>query len=191
MRRILIDNEKIDMQICKEDALNILDRIIGFINNCDNKTSIILGIVGVMLSIIFTSNSVNELQSIIRIAIRSSNYIYLILLVLFIICLVCGIFYLVFSLFARTNCSSLNQKCLDLNSKLFFHHISNNNSFKEYKEKVLKCSKDEFINEIISQIYINSKICSKKYNYYNRGLILISVSFIGFALVWLIGTIIY
>ncbi len=184
----------IDKKICKEDAFNVLDRIIGFINTCDNKTSIILGIIGVMLSIFFTSDSIKELQIIIISALESSkfkDYIYLFFLVLFSICLGYGIFKLISSLFARINGLDIKEESLDLDSKIFFRHIAKNNSYKEYKQKMTKCSQEKFVNDIISQIYINSKICSKKYNDYNQGLIIISLGFVGFILTLFIGSIIY
>ncbi len=184
----------IDRKINKDDALNILDRIIGFVNSCDNKASIILGIVGVMLSIIFASDSIKELKNIIKSVLQSSNFIdyfYLFFLVLFSICLGYGIFKLVLSLFARTNSLNMNHELLDLDSKLYFCHISKNNTYKQYKKKMLECNREDFLNDVLSQIYINSKICSRKYDNYNQGLIMTLVGFIGFILSWFIGSIIY
>ena len=54
-----------------ENSINIatqtLERNISFIANCDNKTSIVLASIGVLLTIILTNNGINEIFKIINI----------------------------------------------------------------------------------------------------------------------------
>lgn len=56
--KVLPDTEDLEYKI--EIATQILDRNIGFVTNCDNKTSIVLATFGVLLAIILTNEGVNE-----------------------------------------------------------------------------------------------------------------------------------
>ena len=47
-------------------ATKTLERNIGFINSCDTKTSIVLAIFGVVLTIIFTSDMLSDILKIIQ-----------------------------------------------------------------------------------------------------------------------------
>ncbi len=176
--------------ISKKDAIDILDRIIGFINSCDNKASIILGVLGVILTIIFLSDGIKELKNRIQWTIQAVNIfnvIYLFILFCSFLILFYGIYKLVIVLRAKIDCLEFKQEQLDLDSKIFFNDISRNKTYKEYKQKLQKLNEDDMFNDIISQIYINSKICKTKYDNYNIGL---SASIFGlflFMLTWGIG----
>ncbi|MGI6252280.1 MAG: hypothetical protein ACOYJV_02480, partial [Aminivibrio sp.] len=50
--------------IKKEDAIDILDRIIGFVNNCDSKSSIILGVFGAVITLVFSTDGIAEIRRI-------------------------------------------------------------------------------------------------------------------------------
>ena len=51
-------NDEIEYKI--EIATQTLDRNISFVSNCDNKTSIILASIGVLLTIVLTNEGLNE-----------------------------------------------------------------------------------------------------------------------------------
>lgn len=188
--------EKID-EICafkKEDALDTLDRTIGFINNCDNKTSIILGINGVMITILLSNEGVIELKNIMKSAITEGTVfsaIYLIILFLALAKLFYGIFKLLMVLFANTDCGDINQEDLECDSKIFFGSICKNSEFKQYKEKLLNLTEEDYMNDIISQIYINSVICNKKFDNYKVGMKASIIGFLSFVFIWGLGVIIY
>ena len=55
-----------------EIAQDTLDRIIGFINTCDTKVSIILAIFGIIITIIFTGN-INIIENLKNIINDSKN----------------------------------------------------------------------------------------------------------------------
>ena len=59
-----------------EIAQDTLDRIIGFINTCDTKVSIILAIFGIIITIIFTGN-INVIENLKNIINNSKNIKYL------------------------------------------------------------------------------------------------------------------
>ena len=58
-----------------EIAQDTLDRIIGFINTCDTKVSIILAIFGIIITIIFTGN-INVIENLKNIINDSKNIKY-------------------------------------------------------------------------------------------------------------------
>src|SRR5699024_3885348 len=66
--------------IGKEDLLKIQENIMFWIENCDNKTSVILGVVGIILTIFITSDSVSKLVINIEESINNMNWINLICL---------------------------------------------------------------------------------------------------------------
>ena len=55
---------KEDLEYKIEIATQTLDRNIGFVTNCDNKTSIVLATFGVLIAIIFTNEGLNEIFNI-------------------------------------------------------------------------------------------------------------------------------
>lgn len=82
-------------------------------------------------------------------------------------------------------------KDIDLNTKsvIYFNNIANNTSFNQYKNRIINYTEDEFLNDIISQIYINSVICNLKFKNYNQGIYLSFIGFIGFIIFFIAGTI--
>lgn len=186
-----LDNLK---NIEKDDALDILDRTIGFINNCDSKASVVLGVFGVLVTILFSSDGVAELKIIIKAAITTGTYygvLYCITLAFTVISLAFGTVKLLKVLFPKTDCDELKQEDLELNSKIFFGGICKNSTYKKYKDKIMKCSQDEYLNDIISQIYLNSIICDRKYKNFKIGVIVVLMGFLSFIAVWGIGIIVY
>ena len=57
---------KEDLEYKIEIATQTLDRNIGFVTNCDNKTSIVLAAFGVLLAIILTNEGLNEIFNIVK-----------------------------------------------------------------------------------------------------------------------------
>ncbi|MCT4606322.1 MAG: hypothetical protein N4A64_09515 [Marinisporobacter sp.] len=180
--------------ISKNDALDILDRIIGFVNNCDTKASIMLGIYGVLSTILFTSKGIIKLKNIIITSWKNGmryDILYLILIVFSSIVFVFGIYKLFQVLFPKTDCSDKQQDELDLDSKVFFGNIAKNPTYKQYKEKLLNCNDDDYINDIISQIYLNAFICDAKFKNYKIGFLTSFIGCILFVVFLGIGILIY
>lgn len=175
----------------KSDALDILDRTIDFIRNCDNKASIFLGIFGVILTIVLTTDGLNNLMSIIQAVFKQKSFckvLYLLMISGTAITTMIGLSQVVRVLGVQVDFSS--EEGLDGDSKIFFEHISKN-KFSCYKKKFLTATEDEFLNDIISQIYINSCICRNKYRYYKFGLKWTLIGFCGFIVLWAIGVVIF
>ncbi len=188
--KVLPDTEDLEYKI--EIATQILDRNIGFVTNCDNKTSIVLATFGVLLAIILTNEGVNEIFNIVKTCIEAKSFCHIFYLVCFtgaIFLLVWGMFNLGSVLVAKTSEEALGRK--DESSRIFFAGIIKNGNYVDYKQKFYAMNREDFLNDLIEQIYINANIASIKYATYNRGLRCTIVGFIFFIVLLLIGIYVY
>ena len=186
---VLIE-QKLDYKI--EIAAQTLDRNINFITNCDNKTSIVLATFGVLLTIILTNEGLNELFNIIKTCILYKNFcniFYLICLGITIILTVFGMISLGNVLIARTSDETIGTK--DSYSRIFFAGIKRSGNYSTYKQSFLTMNKEDILNDVIEQIYVNADIAVVKYKYYNRGLRYATIGFVLFIIFLLIGNYLY
>ena len=179
-------------KINKEDAIVILDRTIGFVNNCDSKASIILGVFGVIFTLIFTTDGIVNIRRIVDKVTAVGNVSVCSMLYLFgwlasLIVIVLGLCKIISVLTARIDCSHMEQEQLDTDSKIYFGDIAKNETYRKYKGKLLSLNSERFLNDIGSQIYINSVICSNKFKKYNESLLLTTIGFTCFLLLWIVG----
>lgn len=70
-------------------------------------------------------------------------------------------------LIAKIDCTEMKEESLELDSKVYFENISKNNTYKGYKEKLYSLDEVSLMNDLTSQIYINSCICTAKFKRYN------------------------
>ncbi len=186
----LLKEEEIEYKI--EKATQTLERNIGFISGCDNKTSIILTALGVLLTIILTNDGLNAIFKIINSCVIEKtfcNILYLLCLISSIVILLFGMYKLGSVLIARTKASA---KILNsYNSRIFFSGIIKNDNLEQYKKKFYAMNKEELLDELIIEIYINADIATKKYDNYNSGFKLSIVGFLLFVSILLIGIYIY
>lgn len=181
-----------DLEYKIEIATQTLDRNIGFVTNCDNKTSIVLAAFGVLLAIILTNEGLNEIFTIVKACIASKSFCSILYLLCFagaIFSMVLGMFNLGSVLVAKTSEEAIGRK--DENSRIFFAGIRKNGNYNTYQQKFCAMSKEDFLNDLIEQIYINADIASIKYATYNWGLRRTIVGFIFFVVLLLIGIYIY
>lgn len=141
---------------------NVLERIIGFIEKCDQKANILLAFIGVVMTILFSSNLFNKIQQVLIFPFldywKNGEGCFHYLRFLLFISLV-SVF--VFAGLAIYYLIKVVRPQIDNNgslSRIYFGHISampindfmNPQSYK-YEE------------DILQQIHINSQICTKKY----------------------------
>lgn len=175
-----------------EIATQTLERNIGFVANCDNKTSIVLAIIGVFLTIILTNDGLNKIYGIISTCIEMKTFcsiMYLFALGVAIVVMVLGIFNLCIVLIAKT--SETAEGVTLTNSRIFFTGINKHGNCEIYKAKFYEMGEQELLDELIAQIYINSNIASEKYNKYNRGVKWTIIGFGLFVVILLIGIYLY
>lgn len=174
----IFDNQQIEFERL-EFALNIMERIDAWINRCDNKISILLGVCGVELTVFITSASIGKAYSFIyNIAFYMSDTRAFIFISA---CLITGfsyvkaIYHVINSMVAQIDGEKYQQETLRLPSNLFFGDISSR-QYKDYKNDFIMSTTDERLDDILSQIYINSNIANIKYKHYNKSLLWVGIS---------------
>lgn len=188
--KVLPIEEDIEYKI--EIATQTLDRNIGFVTNCDNKTSIVLATFGMLLAIILTNEGLNEIFDIVKVCIAAKTFCSILYLLCFagsIFSMVLGMFNLGSVLVAKTSEEAIGRR--NENSRIFFAGIRKNGNYNTYHQKFCAMSKEDVLSDLIKQIYINADIASVKYATYNRGIRRTIVGFIFFVVLLLIGIYIY
>ena len=181
-----------DLEYKIEIATQTLDRNIGFVTNCDNKTSIVLAAFGVLLAIILTNEGLNEIFNIMKACIATKTFCSILYLLCFasaVFSMVLGMFNLGSVLIAKTSEEAIGRK--NENSRIFFAGIRKNGNYNTYQQKFCAMSKEDVLSDLIEQIYINADIASVKYATYNRGVRRTVVGFVFFVVLLLIGIYIY
>jgi hypothetical protein len=159
-----------------------LDRINGWINNCDQKAGIILAFMGAIATIIITSDIVYRAKEslfhpIWDFLLNNANYsfslrktIIILLLIIVSILFILTIYQFLQVLKPRTKDKAQNSNSENYipsdKSLLYFDSICKR-SYDEYCENLKTVAYDK---ELSSQIYINSHICSEKFLHYKNGI---------------------
>ena len=74
--------------IVTDEAITILDRTIGFVENCDNKASIMIGLFGVVVALIFSTDGIKEIMRILDILITNKYFCNIVFFLLWVASLV-------------------------------------------------------------------------------------------------------
>lgn len=156
-----------------EELKDNLDRVNMWIGNCDQKASFILAIIGVVLGICFTSDSLvfikSEIVSPVISAIDNSTSISLLtifealLLLMLFAFLIMSVFRMIFALRAKTDLKKLSQPGMESKSMLHYQTIANM-TYREFCENEV-----HILNDLRSQFYVNSCICTSKFENYKKG----------------------
>ena len=183
------EKEILDIDFRIEIATQTLERNIGFISSCDNKASIILTAIGVLLTIILTNEGITKIYTLIKKCINTVSFCSIMYLTIFftiILIFVLGIVFLIRVLVAKTD-----NKTASHCSNIFFEGINNYENVELYNKEFSNLDKVAILNEIISEIYINSIIAATKYKIYNIGLKLTVIGFCFFIIILQIGLIVF
>lgn len=173
-----------------DDAYKKLEMINQWINNLDSKSSIVLGLVGIIITIIFTNTSF--VDDIIRIISRISKHmifsdiLYIIFFIISIILCLYGIWSLI-----KVLVPTIRIKNVKIKSYLFFGSIAQYSNYKEYKDKYLKANDDDIIDDLLNQIYQNSIICNKKYINFTNGLKYFLLGLLSSLVIYGLGILVY
>ena len=183
---VTMDHNTIENKI--EYALKALERTDTWIDSCDNKMSVLLGALGIMLTILVTTESISKACGFILRLFEDVNWhniLFLIALFIVLFSYTMTVYYIVNTVFARVDNNRFFQKKMSKKSNVFFGSISKL-SFAEYKNSFIHETAEEQINDILSQIYINSVIASQKYKNYNSSLkwSVISISLTIVVVIW-------
>lgn len=166
-----------------EKSLKKLEIINQWISNCDTKSSFVMTFFGVILTIIFTSNIGNDMIQ--SLSFSKANeidwksvkkFIGLIVTISFFISSIITLYHIYLTLTGRIDSKIYTQDKLNINSNLFFGTISNK-TFKDFEVETNGENSEKYLNDINSQIFINSNIVTEKFKYYNKSLLWSLVSF--------------
>lgn len=184
------EENKLSESEIKEEAVQTLERINFWISNCDTKISFSLAFAGILLGGFFSSSiitgSLNKLMKGLKEIDKDTSYLkiqYLeittVVLVVFIILMIVSLTYLFRGKKGSIDTGVYNEADLSKDSTLFFGTIQNK-SFIAFKNSMIGIKKDELVNDYLSQVYINSKICNRKFTLYNKGVNWLIASTIAF-----------
>ncbi|MFK4006170.1 MULTISPECIES: Pycsar system effector family protein [Bacillus] len=173
------EENKLSESEIKEEAVQTLERINFWISNCDTKISFSLAFAGILLGGFFSSGiitgSLNKLMKGLKEIDKDTPYLkiqYLeittVVLVMFIILMIVSLTYLFRGKKGSIDTGVYNEADLSKDSTLFFGTIQNK-SFNTFKNSMIGIKKYELVNDYLSQVYINSKICNRKFTLYNKG----------------------
>lgn len=174
----------------REELSETLERINGWIENCDAKVSTILSGMGVFAGILLATDYVSKFIAVFRFMCEKINIwtvVYLAINTLSLCSLIYGTFLLVGVLFARVDPEEFENRGVRNESLIFFSAIAKNRTLSEYKEKLKECSSEQMKVDFISQIYICSLICEKKFSLYKKGVTFSIAGFCIFMITAIIG----
>lgn len=166
-----------------EELNTRLERVNSWINNCDQKASILLAFAGALAAVLLTSNIIK------------SGYEYLVKpfyeywmndvpseisykrIIVFLVLLPLAwnvaimIKYLILVLKPKTDIEDFRDtnSLITKNSRLHFQSIAGK-SYNEFLHDSRTQSEESYLNDLCSQIYCNSKICNDKFENYKKGL---------------------
>ena len=179
-----------EVTLDKDDLFQTLDRTNAWIENCDTKASIILGGIGVVFGIMLTSENISKIALIFKHMMDNTGFwtgLHIFLSVISICGIVVGALFLLWVLVGKTDTCTFASKGITSESLIFFSSVAKESSLQLYKSKLIECSESNWFDEIISQIFICSIICDKKFKRYKIGLILSVLGFNLFAVMMIIG----
>ncbi len=171
----------------KQYADDTYEQVSSWINNCDSKASILLAWVGVILSIAFTSdtmlNGIGSMTKDVVGLIKGTgdscacvSFFILIVLGLSLGFFIDSIRNLLLVLYARLD-DSRDQN----NPSISFYRSIGAKTYDVYKSLVENISDDDFVDDKLRQVYDCSKICTKKFNFYNEGIKSMKIGLVFFA----------
>lgn len=185
----------------KDDAFKTLDTINMWINNCDTKASVVLGCIGVVSSILLSSDIVRIIKQIIEKAFSNFNDVGMFFYNLFFIAgisfCILGVLFIVLCITPKIYLGTVKKmipKCLRkklgkfiANKKkkklansskaaqksIMFYGSIALKSYKDYMDRIEECSLeyDDVMKDLVFQIHSAACICNAKFKRFKVGLI--------------------
>lgn len=162
----------------KEELQFTLESVNSWLNNCDQKAGMLLAVIGVTITILLTGDFVKFIRAYIFIPFVEfcknqgehlfswGRFTVFALLVVAAVFLIVSCYYLFRAIGANINYKKMYVENTGLvkNSYIFFGSISS------LKYEDFKITKINYEDDLMSQIYVNSKIATTKFQNYNKGL---------------------
>lgn len=175
----------------KEESIKTLERINFWIANCDTKISFGLAFAGILIGGFFSSSIITgSLEELVKKLkglkdVKSGwEALYIetttLVLIVFILLIITSVSYLFLGIKGSVDTTAYEQDKLTTDSYQFYGTIQSK-AFAAFKDGFEAQTQNKLQNDYLSQIYINSKICQRKFDLYNEGvtyLIYSTVTFI-------------
>lgn len=155
-----------NLEITSDILEKNLERVIGFISNCESKVSYLLATTGAIITILITTIPPNLTS--IKNFVKSSEPNLLIPMCIFGIMISTWYFLLGVHYSSKVLVANANQTSENAKSMIFFGSICLQPNSSSYITD-LDSSNYSYKDDLACQIYINSKICSKKFEDYGKG----------------------
>lgn len=145
------DNRKIDT------ALKLLDNVQNLIKFADTKINVLLVVSGVTTTFVLTNfQNLCDLNLFSKIAL--------------------GLFFLSFIVFVILALLTISPRADKHTGNspaktIYFKHISKRIEVKDFVDDYNKLTPESFLTDVLYQVYENSKIADKKFDFYNRSLV--------------------
>lgn len=162
----------------EQDLKDNLERVNFWIENCDQKASFILAILGVGIAAGFSVDAFKAIRNhIVGPILTAQDIPWLqIVIALFLFtafaCVIASLWMLLLSLQAKTDLSRFSQPGMQSNSMYHYETVNNRNYSSFVEDKV------NVINDLRTQVYVNSIICTSKFNHYKCGVKLLQTALI-------------
>lgn len=169
------ENNHFNQAFKKDDAFQSLTIINTWIGNIDTKISFALALAGILIGMIFSKGipcafiRVSEVSKLAEL--HGGEVLAAVTVGLLYISSFISILFFMFAIIARVKNPN------NAESLFFFGSISKMN-LDNYRNKMNSLSEHELINDIEEQIHTNSKICSQKATWYNRGIKVLLVTIV-------------
>jgi len=172
---------RVNNTLDKNNLIGRLDRHLDWIKSCDTKASIVIAGIGLFLTIFTSEHSLIGIGAILKVVVEKldfANFLFLLLFLSAILLILYGCYNLIRVLVPRLK-KEVSQIVTTGGNSLYFFETIADRDFSSFKHNIRQEDEETEIEDIISQIYINAKICTIKYRYYGKG---IRFSFIGISM---------
>ena len=173
----------------KDDLYKNLDITNSWINNSDNKASIMIAFLGFSLFELFkNTNYISCILDILKKCISNidfSDCLFLLFTIASFVFILLGLYKLINVLIP----SLKNNKSIP-ESLTYYGYISSIEYLK-YKNLIKDATEEKIVDDLIKQNYINSKICFKKFNNFKYGTFFIFLGIVINLIMVLLGVLIY
>lgn len=172
------------MYLNKEEMISRMDRIIHWVEVCDTKTSIILAVQAMVLTVVCSTDFVfDAVKKVLSDTIFLKDekvfcfwgFMVFVFLLLLIATFTISLYHLFKVLEAKADAKQTKDKNVrDKDSLIHFHCIADKETFKDYRAFLAKIESEtepEEMHDLLSQVYINANRCDEKFNHYNKGLV--------------------
>ncbi|EJS10525.1 hypothetical protein EXW34_06670 [Bacillus mycoides] len=191
------DNSKNKNVYTKDDSYLNLDRVNFWINNCDTKASFVFAFLGIFIGVLFTSDyiydNLKKMGSLL-LALKSADFKNLIAIAT-LISLGGFLFYFIKSgknildtLTPRILPSEFEEQGLKTGSNLNFQSIDSKGFEQHFNEVSSMASEKNLLLDIESQVFINSKIATRKFTTFKSALNNTKICLIFLAVFLILGT---